>query len=451
MSPPVEHPHLRLPPGEQGQGDLDAPPTTVTQPLVAGAAAAAQPGPGQPTGTNNGRPPRRTATQTTPSVTQNEAPGQANPNGAAGPATTTQAAGQNANTAQRTTRGSNSASTGANRAPGATTDSAMLLDILRTLNNRMSVLESALQGQPGRQAAGTPAATSAPAVAVEEDDSVPNPVPGFLSNAADIAVPASIVAAIKQNKSFCYNALTMSARLAARTRGGEMVLHEDGTVGPKDVSRGTDANISLADWGNSARIVLAVARKECKAERVEALERHHANVHSLAASHGWVAAREYDITTRELSVLDPRHDIAKLNWDIINSSATRSLLKRAATDVPVPAVAAATPAASHPYKKPRTANTPPSTGGHCFRCGQRGHYTKDCTASVTVAGLPVAAVSPNNRGGVTLIAADKLPYCFTFTKQSACQYDGSCRHKHACSICHKSIHGAAQCDRVSAI
>ncbi|KAG8768096.1 hypothetical protein FRC12_005765 [Ceratobasidium sp. 428] len=96
---------------------------------------------------------------------------------------------------------------------------------------------------------------------------------------------------------------------------------------------------------------------------------------------------------------------------------------------------------SRSYDRRRLRN-PNNAGpsGKCFRCGERGHYAARCNASAQVSGKPILIRAKGNDWTL-----DGNPFCYKHNGISGPCLTSSCEHKHICSLCRGTDHGAQSC------
>lgn len=268
-------------------------------------------------------------------------------------------------------------------------------------------------------------------------------IPGFRASTLDIVVPPKIDEAFKALKYVPYSAIITAANRAWKDEE-EFVVNRGGGLTSKGLDRRDERSLSFTDWSSAAQTAEARYRVHHSAQRAEALAKHHSVVTSLARTHSWTVALEYDISQRELSAQYPQHDLSTLNSECLTVVSTR--LAVAHPQLRFPPQQSASSATKRPAGS--TAQTSPSkrVARMCFRCGLAGHFPADCKADTTTAGKPVAALATNARSKHALAAADNKQYCFSWAQNSSCSFADKCYNHHGCSLCGSATHGAAGCN-----
>ena len=177
-------------------------------------------------------------------------------------------------------------------------------------------------------------------------------------------------------------------------------------------------------------------------ERSSALASHHLVVLDIGRTHGWLVAMHYDVQQRELAHANHDHNLAGLDVAALTLANNKLFLlaPQPAPTIPSAKRPALSEFPSSPRKKPHT-----QASGHCFRCGAHGHLPADCTADVTSAGKPVAALASNAKSKHALTTHSGKHFCFNWATHSSCTFGAACRNAHACSLCGDSSHGAGSC------
>ncbi|KAF8949731.1 hypothetical protein BDZ97DRAFT_1306848 [Flammula alnicola] len=274
-------------------------------------------------------------------------------------------------------------------------------------------------------------------------DPVDEMVPGFKADPLAIPIPPKVDEAFKAFKYVPYSSLTSSERLKAARGEEEMVISASGGFLLKGLDRRNERSISFIDWVAAARAAENRTRMYQGDRRADALASHHMVVQTLAQSHGWPTALEYDINQREAAALHPAHDLTGLNSTALTLISTRTTSFSAAQSSS-PSKRGAVVLEDHsPRKHARTEDSAPSR--HCFRCGATGHFPADCSASTTVAGKPCLTVATGLKSRNTLLTAEGRQFCFGFARSGSCRFGHTCSHSHSCSICYSTSHGAASC------
>lgn len=271
---------------------------------------------------------------------------------------------------------------------------------------------------------------------------------GHKSNALDLPVPPKVDAAFRDYCYIPYTALTQAARLRSARGEEDYILNAKGGLTVKGLSRENERGISTIEWLKAAKTAEERTQVYHGKDRGDALQSHHTVVLSLAHSHGWAVAVEYDIQQREAAANDHRHDLSGLDTaalTLITTSPTRARsmdMTAATTAAPVKRAALGTPAnATQSVKRPRTES-------RCFRCGQQGHFPSGCTSSLTSAGRAVAPLlGEGSRSAQALTAPNGRAFCFNYALSSTCRFGADCQNFHGCSLCGDTSHGAGKCGR----
>lgn len=251
-----------------------------------------------------------------------------------------------------------------------------------------------------------------------------------------------------------YTAFTLASRATAAERSNDLVVSEAGglSVVPRGLDRRDERNISQAEWRVAASANEQYIRKYHGVERGDGFASHHRIAEHIAVSHSWPICVDYDIQQREAVAHDPAHDLATLDTTSLAIITTRHVLAKAAAlpGASGPAHSAgptrrapATRTAGAPY--PARMQQPSAPSGPCFRCGNGGHLPRECTATTTTAGRPVAPLAADSQSPHALAAGDHGMYCYRFARHSHCSYGVKCKNVHSCSVCGDTKHGAASC------
>lgn len=266
-------------------------------------------------------------------------------------------------------------------------------------------------------------------------------------------MPPSTWKAIISGEFFSLKSLTASARASAAESDGRLVLTEGSiTLAQKKFSRNDDRSLSQTDYACAMDALFKLVKGIWTPVRIDAMTKHRENVNSIAQMFdNWALALEYDICQRESAAARKQHDLVAVNYPLLAVlSARPDLMPPRPAKRPMDAAATYGDAAWH--KKPRVASHtsgaaaqgPTRMPNHCFRCGALGHLPKQCTATATVTGQLAASKGPGQRPNALSTAAGQA-YCYNFARHLVCSLGSDCRHKHACSICGETQHGAARC------
>ncbi len=183
----------------------------------------------------------------------------------------------------------------------------------------------------------------------------------------------------------------------------------NGSLVARGLDRSGEASISILEWVDAAAIAVKRIRVYHGDVRGDALEAHHRIVLGLATSVSWQVAVLYDIQQRGAMAGNPLHDVAPLDEKALAIASARvaAVTQQQAATAQSAAAHQSSPtkrsASSLPYerntKRANTANSSSPAGGRtrCFRCGAAGHLPKECSAVVTRAGQPPAALSTDPR------------------------------------------------------
>lgn len=231
----------------------------------------------------------------------------------------------------------------------------------------------------------------------------------------------------------------------------------NGSLVARGLDRSGEASISILEWIDAAAIAVKRMRVHHGDVRGDALEAHHRVVLGLATSVSWQVAVLYDIQQRGAMASNPLHDVAPLDEKALAVASARvaAVTQHQAATAQLAAVHHSSPnkrAASsllssyeRGAKRSNNTNSFSPAGGRtrCFRCGAVGHLPKECSAVVTKAGQPPAALSTDPRSPNGLCTPDGNTFCYRFAINS-CHRGDACSFIHSCSICGKS-HGAQAC------
>ena len=219
-------------------------------------------------------------------------------------------------------------------------------------------------------------------------------------------------------------------------RGEEdFVFNSLGGLTVKSLDRRNEKLISTVDWHAAA---CAAEERICFHHGdacAAAFAAHHKLVMDLGRSHGWDIAMEYDVQQREVTALNPSHDLSSLDMAALTLIATHPVLHQSATLASSPSKRTL-PAENFiqgPKKWIRT---------HCFRCGASGHFPADCKADQTAAGKLTATLAQNDKSKHTMLAPNGKQFCFNWARNSYCLFSDACSNFHSCSICGEPSHGA---------
>ena len=183
-----------------------------------------------------------------------------------------------------------------------------------------------------------------------------------------------------------YSSLSTLACVKASHGEDEVTLNLNGGFSVKSLDRRNEKSISVVEWHAAARVAEERTRFHHGEARADALALHHKVVMDLGRTHSWEVAVEYDIQQRELSVLNPMHDLSSLDATALTVIVTCMTIQLSHPPTTSPLKRQATfEASSQPVHK--------RTRACCFRCGASGHLPADCKADQTVAGRSVAPIA----------------------------------------------------------
>ena len=265
----------------------------------------------------------------------------------------------------------------------------------------------------------------------------------FMSSSLSTAVPPKVEEAFKQYRYVPYTSLTHAARSRAYLRGEEssFIFTPDGLTA-KGLDRSNELTIPTVDWIAASRCAEERTLHYWGEERSSALASHHAVVLDIGRTHGWPVAMHYDVQQRELAHANHEHNLAGLDVAALALANSRVTISTPHPPTPVPSTKRAAPS-DFPSSPRKRSNFQPSS--HCFRCGAPGHLPADCTADVTAAGKPVAALAANAKSKHALATSTGKHYCFNWANHSSCTFGSNCRNAHSCSLCGDASHGAGTC------
>jgi len=226
----------------------------------------------------------------------------------------------------------------------------------------------------------------------------------------------------------------------------DLIISGSGLVA-KGLDRSTEHSISVLDWTEASAVAAGRIRAHHGDVYGDAWVKHNSNVVKVAGSHKWPVAVRYDIQQHEAASSDWTHDIALLDTNSVGliSSAYILHLQQVAWDSPTSTETGSKRTSSDVYSAPAAKHARPSEGSLCFRCGHIGHLPKDCSATVSKAGKPVAALAATSRALNGLAGPNGSPFCFRWSSESKCKFGASCTFHHGCSLCSSPSHGARSC------
>jgi hypothetical protein len=246
-----------------------------------------------------------------------------------------------------------------------------------------------------------------------------------------------------------YHKLTREAsNPVTRQEDQRMVFTVDLEFVTKEVKVSKDLDMSFLQYFEATRI----AEKYTEIfypDRVSYLRKHHGIVMDLFSSHEKGVAMRYDVDQRRRVAVNPAHDISTRDEKRLVECALNAHNERRSEVRVSPAVQVLGARSGQHNESPAKRQRIGPSAKHCFRCGLLG-LTKDCVATVTVAGRPCApkdtssVASPNG-----LIANSGKAFCLVFASSSSCARGVSCYRQHNCSICGSREHGAGACKQTS--
>ncbi|TFY54469.1 hypothetical protein EVJ58_g8845 [Rhodofomes roseus] len=118
---------------------------------------------------------------------------------------------------------------------------------------------------------------------------------------------------IAQFKYVPYSSLTPAAHQKAAQSDEAFVVDVDRSLKLKAPDQKSECSISLVDWLDAGKMVVAATCKHFGADRADRLTAHHGWVEHVTQAFGWDVAVEYDIREREAAAENPRHNLSTYN------------------------------------------------------------------------------------------------------------------------------------------
>ena len=260
-----------------------------------------------------------------------------------------------------------------------------------------------------------------------------------------LAIPPKVEEAFKNFRYVPYTSLSLPARMKVVRGEDKLVLNANGSFTVKNLDRRNEKLISVVDWHAASRATEERIRFHHGDYRADAFAAHHKLVMDLGRSHGWEVAMDYDVQQREVAALNPSHDLSVLDTTALMIIATRLSVQHTSTQPPSPLKRgfSSDNLSSHPPKK--------RSRSYCFRCGVPGHFPADCKAEQTSSGKPTAPVISTACSKHAILAPNGKQFCFTFARNSSCNYGDSCSNFHGCSLCGDPSHGAGTCQTLGVL
>lgn len=262
------------------------------------------------------------------------------------------------------------------------------------------------------------------------------------------AISSKLATAFRKANYVPYSLLTQTARSEKAQKGEEeMTFSVKGKLVAIGLDRSGERDLTFDQWSHAADVAERELQKY-HPDRARRLGLHHATVRRLNArpgGGGWPVALAYDLRVREKAHADKKHDVSRFDAEEHALIVADFANMKASSSLPViPSAFTRTFADAPPAKRPRLSSG--ASGDLCFRCGNRGHLPKDCSASTTIAGLPCAAISSSAHSANALAAPNGTFYCFSFAS-GRCMRGANCPGFHGCSLCGAGNHGARSCRR----